>query len=148
MSNLTAVGCRFRGGVVSRKGKTLKELQRSGSADWPNIESLRFLPFLRQLAEEYGDGAEGDTMRAAAETIATQRARNEALDDYCEKLRYQTVNQDAVIANLQARIEELTKLIGELYYIACLCPADRIPDDYDFFTPLEQAETLLREEGE
>ena len=98
---------------MSRKGKTLKELQRSGSADWPNIESLRFLPFLRQLAEEYGDGAEGDTMRAAAETIATQRARNEALDDYCEKLRYQTVNQDAVIANQQARIEVLKEALLE-----------------------------------
>ena len=29
------------------------------------------------------------------------------LEDYCEKLRYQTTNQDVVIANQQARIEEL-----------------------------------------
>lgn len=37
------------------------------------------------------------------------------LEDYCEKLRYQTTNQDVVIANQQARIDELKKQYDEAF---------------------------------
>ena len=43
------------------------------------------------------------------------------------------------------RIAGLEALGRELYYMACLCPSDLLPGDYDFCTPLEQAEALLRE---
>ena len=65
--------------------------------------------------------------------IATQQARNEALDDYCEKLRYQTVNQDAVIANLQARIEVLREPLMAARSLAMKnTMAAKVPECGDF----------------
>ena len=54
-------------------------------------------------------------------------------------------HQQQRIVELEAERETMIYLVRELYYMACLCPSDAIPDGYDFYTPLEIAGALLRE---
>ena len=72
----------------------------------------------------------------------TERSLKERIADH-----QQTIDRkNERILMLQQRVEALEETIRQLYVMAAACPSDALADDFDFCTPLEQAEALL--EGE